>query len=298
MTPAGAQFLALACRVGAQLRELLSVRRGQALALLHTADAARGARQNRTAALVGVLLFTGARVGEVIGADIEDLGTEQGHRVLRVARGDGQRRTLALPGPAAARIDAYLSGRADLASARRRRGADPGGQRGPDIGGQRSADIGGQHDWPAGQPLFVTRTGRRLFPGDVWRLIRALRPAAARARWSAWRGGRRVPGRPARLARPYSPTSAGVPPVIRISSANEVGNTVCGWAAAAHTMSYLSSHVSTSVRIGAGCPTGATPPMACPVHSRTERASARSYRRRPDQRRHSRHIEPGARRWS
>jgi len=72
-----------------------------------------------------------------------------------------------------------------------------------------------------------------------------------------------------------SPTSAGVPPVIRISSANEVGNTVCGWAAAAHTTSYLSSHVSTSVRIGVGCPTGATPPMACPVHSLTERASAR-----------------------
>jgi integrase/recombinase XerD len=139
--------------------------RDQALALLHAADAARGARQTRTAALVAVLLFTGARVGEVIGADIEDLGTEQGHPVLRVARGDGQRRTLALPGPAAARIDAYLSGRADVASARRR-GADPGGQRGP--------DVGGQHGWPARQPLFVTRTGRRLFPGDVWRLIRRL----------------------------------------------------------------------------------------------------------------------------
>jgi len=50
---------------------------------------------------------------------------------------------------------------------------------------------------------------------------------------------------------------------------------VCGWPAAAHTTSYLSSQVSTSVRIGAGWPTGATPPMAWPVHSRTERASAR-----------------------
>ncbi len=72
-----------------------------------------------------------------------------------------------------------------------------------------------------------------------------------------------------------SPTSAGVPPVIRMSSANEVGNTVCGCPAAAHTTSYLSSQVSTRVRIGTGWPTGATPPMACPVHSRTERASAR-----------------------
>ena len=60
-----------------------------------------------------------------------------------------------------------------------------------------------------------------------------------------------------------------------MSSANEVGNTVCGWPAAAQITSYLSSQVSTSVRIGAGCPTGATPPMAWPVHSRTERASAR-----------------------
>jgi hypothetical protein len=49
---------------------------------------------------------------------------------------------------------------------------------------------------------------------------------------------------------------------MRTSSANEVGNTVCGWPAAAHTTSYLSSEVSTSVRIGAGWPTGATPPMA------------------------------------
>jgi hypothetical protein len=63
--------------------------------------------------------------------------------------------------------------------------------------------------------------------------------------------------------------------VIRTSSANEVGNTVCGCPAAAHTTSYLSSQVSTRVRIGAGWPTGATPPMAWPVHSRTERASAR-----------------------
>src|SRR5580698_2350557 len=34
--------------------------------------------------------------------------------------------------------------------------------------------------------------------------------------------------------------------------------------------------MSTSVRIGAGCPTGPTPPMAWPVHSRTAWAEARS----------------------
>jgi integrase/recombinase XerD len=128
--------------------------RDQALALLHAADAAQGPQRTRTAALVAVLLFTGARVGEVIGADIEDLGTEQGRRVLQVTRGDGQRRTLALPGPAATRIEAYLSRRSDRS--------------------RRNADTSGQREEPARRPLFATATGRRLFGGDVWRLVRRL----------------------------------------------------------------------------------------------------------------------------
>ncbi len=126
----------------------------QAVALLRAADAAPGPQRARAAALIAVLLFTGARLGEVIGADVEDLTTEHGYRVLRVTRGDGQRRSLTLPGPAAARIDAYLSRRADLASVRGRRGG------------------------LARRPLFTTGPGRRLFPADVWRLVRRL---AARA---------------------------------------------------------------------------------------------------------------------
>jgi hypothetical protein len=62
---------------------------------------------------------------------------------------------------------------------------------------------------------------------------------------------------------------------MRMSSAYDVGNTVCGCPAAAQITSYFSSHVSTRVLIGRAWPTGATPPMAWPVHSRTERASAR-----------------------
>jgi integrase/recombinase XerD len=126
--------------------------RDQALKLLRAADRAPGRQRARTAALVAVLLFTGARVGEVIGADIEDLGTERGHRVLWVTRGDGRRRSLVLPGPAAARIDAYLSAR---------------GLRGRRTGRE-------QRDGPARHALFVTGTGRRLSPGDVWRLVRRL----------------------------------------------------------------------------------------------------------------------------
>jgi hypothetical protein len=63
--------------------------------------------------------------------------------------------------------------------------------------------------------------------------------------------------------------------VIRSNSPNDVGNTVCGCPAAAHTTSYLDSQMSTRVLIGAGCATGATPPIAWPVQSRTDCGSAR-----------------------
>jgi integrase/recombinase XerD len=127
--------------------------RNQAVALLRAADAAPGPQRARTAALVAVLLFTGARLGEVIRADVEDLGTEHGHRVLRVTQGDGQLRILALPRPAVARIDAYLSSRTGVGPPGRREGS-------------------------VRRPLFATGPGRRLFPADVWRLVRRL---AARA---------------------------------------------------------------------------------------------------------------------
>jgi integrase/recombinase XerD len=106
----------------------------QALALLHAADAAPGPQRARTAALIAVLLYTDARLSEVTGADIADLGTSGGRRVLWVTRGNGRRQGLPLPGPATSRIDAYLAGRAGQASVR---------------------------------PLFATRTGRRLFAADV-----------------------------------------------------------------------------------------------------------------------------------
>jgi site-specific recombinase XerD len=127
----------------------------QALSLVRAADTAPGAQRARTAALVAVLLFTGARVSEVIGADIADLGTERGRRVLRVTRGDGQRRSLTLPAPAAARIDAYLAERDGPGSPARRR--------------RNSAEP---------RALFATASGQRLFAADVWRIVRRL---AARA---------------------------------------------------------------------------------------------------------------------
>jgi integrase/recombinase XerD len=113
----------------------------QGLALVHAADAAPGPQRARTAALVAVLLLTGARVCEVIGADVEDLGTDRGQRVLWVTRGNGRRQGLPLPGLAASRIDAYLARRADLAAV---------------------------------PVLFATGNGKRLFAADVRQTIRRL----------------------------------------------------------------------------------------------------------------------------
>jgi integrase/recombinase XerD len=112
----------------------------QALTLLRAADTAPGPQRARTAALVAVLLFAGARLGEVIGADVADLGTDRGHQVLWVTRGN-RRQGLPLPGPAASRIDAYLAGRVGL-----------------------TGDL----------VLFATATGRRLFGADVRRTVRRL----------------------------------------------------------------------------------------------------------------------------
>ena len=113
---------------------------GQFLALVHAADTEPGPQRARTAALVAVLLFTGARLGEVIGANVADLGTDRGNQVLWVTRGN-RRQGLPLPGPAASRIDAYLAGRVGL----------------------------------TGDPvLFATATGRRLFAADVRRTVRRL----------------------------------------------------------------------------------------------------------------------------
>ena len=132
-------------RPGARTPPRRTLTRDQALALVHAADTAPGPQRARTAALVAVLLFTGARVSEIISADVGDLGTERGHRVLRVTRANGRRQALMLPGPAASRIDAYLTGRPGLTGV---------------------------------PPLFATRTGGRLFAPDVWRTVRRL---AARA---------------------------------------------------------------------------------------------------------------------
>ena len=128
-------------RAGLGTRPAPGLTRQQALALVRAADTAPGPQRARTAALIAVLVFAGARVGEVLEADVDDLGTDRGHRVLRVTRANGRRDGRMLPDAAASRIDAYLAERADLAD---------------------------------GSVLFASRTGGRLFAADVGRAVRRL----------------------------------------------------------------------------------------------------------------------------
>jgi integrase/recombinase XerD len=125
----------------------------QAVALMHAADR----ETERTAALVAVLLFTGARVSEVLSADIEDLGTDRGHRVLKVRRKGGKVQSLVLPAPAVARVDAYLASRDDYITVPMTRD-DP--------------------TRPPRRVLFATGTGNRMYRAEVRRLLHRLGKAA------------------------------------------------------------------------------------------------------------------------
>jgi integrase/recombinase XerD len=145
--------------------------RDQAVALLEAADSDAGPQAARTAAVVATLLFTGARVSELLGADIEDLGTDRGHRVLRVRRKGGKIQALALPAPAASRIEAYLASRDDVTALPAVPGSAAAGRR---------------------RVLFATGTGARMYRAEVRALLRRLG---------------RIAGLPAELAASLSPHS-------------------------------------------------------------------------------------------
>ncbi|MFI7080916.1 tyrosine-type recombinase/integrase [Micromonospora sp. NPDC049903] len=133
--------------------------RDQADALLAAADTDSSPQAARTAVIVAILLYTGLRVGELVGADVEQLGHNGGHRVLRfTAKGD-RPHLVALPAPVLRRLDAYLAGRTDLT-----------GDRTPVPAGQAGAGTC--------RPLVATASGGRLDRGAVWRLLRRLARAA------------------------------------------------------------------------------------------------------------------------
>src|SRR5215217_4680657 len=95
----------------------------------------------RSAALIALLAYNGLRVTEALSRDVEHLGHDQGHRVLRLQRKGGKRATAPLSPPVVRALEAYI--------------------------GQRASG-----------PLFTTSSGRRLDRTAAWRLVRRLAGAA------------------------------------------------------------------------------------------------------------------------
>ena len=102
-------------------------------ALIHAAEA----DSLRSHALVLLLGMNGLRISEVLGAEVDDLTTERGHRVLMVTRKGGKKATIPMAPRTAEAVDAYV--------------------------GERTTG-----------PLFVTATGKRWERSEVWRTLRRL----------------------------------------------------------------------------------------------------------------------------
>jgi site-specific recombinase XerD len=99
----------------------------------------------RSLALVLLLGLNGLRISEALGADVDDLGTERGHRVLVVKRKGGKRATVPLAPRTAEAVDGYV--------------------------GERTVG-----------PLFITRTGERWHRSEAWRVLRRLARVAVPAK--------------------------------------------------------------------------------------------------------------------
>ena len=91
----------------------------------------------RSAALITLLAYNGLRVDEALSRDVEHLGHQLGHRVLRISRKGGRDALEPLSAPVERALDAYLGDRAS-------------------------------------GPLFVDDRGRRMYEAQAWRLVRRL----------------------------------------------------------------------------------------------------------------------------
>lgn len=125
----------------------------QALRLLAYARRAKTPAALRNAALAHLLIYTGARVSEVTGAVMANLGSDRGHKVMWVTRkGHADPEPLVIPAPALASLEAYHASRADL-------------DRLPSRRGEVSAGLA---------PLIATASGKRMRNSDVWLIMRQL----------------------------------------------------------------------------------------------------------------------------
>jgi site-specific recombinase XerD len=135
----------------------VSLSREEARALVAAADADRGPQALRTAAVIRLLLHNALRVDEACAADMADLGTDAGHRVLRVPRKGARKAKIPLTPATVAALDTYLTGRAHCA------------------GLDSPAQLTG--------PLLATATGGRLRQGHLWELVRRLARTAGISSW-------------------------------------------------------------------------------------------------------------------
>ncbi|MPY84960.1 MAG: tyrosine-type recombinase/integrase [Actinophytocola sp.] len=131
--------------------------RDEARALLAAADADTGPARLRTAAMIRTLLFSEPRVDELLGADVTDLGHDQGHRVLAIQRKGGTTKRIPLAPASFSALETYLLARAARA---------------------------GLADWrPLDEPLLATATGGRLRQAHLWELVHRLARAAGLEAW-------------------------------------------------------------------------------------------------------------------
>ena len=73
---------------------------------------AAGLSSNRDHALASLLTLNGLRISEALGADIDDLNVERGHRTLRVVRKGGKQVTIPLAPRTTRALDFYIGERA------------------------------------------------------------------------------------------------------------------------------------------------------------------------------------------
>ncbi|MEU7911341.1 tyrosine-type recombinase/integrase [Microbispora bryophytorum] len=125
----------------------VALTKGEAQDLIRAADADHGRGRLRTAALIRLLLQTGVRVSEAVGAHVDDLGFARGYRTLTIRVKGGDTITRKLPVEAAHALDTYLADRAARA-------------------GVELRDLRG--------PLFATSTGRPWDRSKAFELLQRI----------------------------------------------------------------------------------------------------------------------------
>ena len=122
--------------------------KAEAAEFMRAARRATGGAARRNAALLGMMIELGLRVGEALRLDVDSLGHNRGHRTVRIRGKGGKMRELPVPPPLGRDLDAWLTERGD---------------------------------WPG--PLFATTSRRRMDQPEAFRVVRR---TAKRAGLDSW----------------------------------------------------------------------------------------------------------------